>query len=143
MADFSVEELAYAAGIIDGEGYIGIRRIKKAPRTAVVAVEVGNTDPRLILWLRQRWPDSLNDQPVKRKKRPHHHKPLYLWILASQKAENFLKVIQPYLLLKKDQCEIALAVRETITPSNYVSDQVYAFRTEAIEKIKKLNHRGR
>ena len=129
---FTIQELAYAAGIVDGEGCIGVRSIVRSPRHVRIVVEVANTDARLVRWLEEPWPPSKKIRPMVRKTRySAKHKPLFLWMLTSRKAEAFLSDVLPYLLIKKDQAELALAAQATIkVVTNKVPDNVVALRAE-------------
>jgi hypothetical protein len=107
--------LAYLAGIIDGEGNIGIQKV---PATAVVGaindsytvcLTVTNTDARLIHWLLTDIGGSLSvsDQ------RPGSWKPSLHWKVWGGNALSVISAILPYLLLKREQGELALMLCES------------------------------
>lgn len=104
-------DLAYTAGIMDGEGCIHIRRQwdkrYKGCYKYTMMVYLTSTDEWLPRWLQLAWGGSvsLNDR---RKENPKW-KPAYQWSIASKKALEFLLAILPYLILKKPQAEIAIA----------------------------------
>ena len=103
----SSEDLAYTAGIIDGEGYIGIIRVNRYlsnyPRYEL-RVNVTMCNPLIPKWLHTNFGGSYYEfQPpsLKRKK-------LYEWRLATWRAGNFLKLILPHLRMKQEEAEIGI-----------------------------------
>jgi hypothetical protein len=97
MPGHDMFDLAYLAGIIDGEGYIGIGN---APR-----LRVANTNPRLMEWLRCRFGGSIWTS----RKRDGRSKALFTWELSARKAERVLREVAPFLILKREQAAIILA----------------------------------
>ncbi len=107
-------DLAYTAGIIDGEGCIHIRRQwdkrYKGCYKYTLTVSVASTDEWLPRWLQFAWGGCvvLNDRSIANPK----WKPAYQWQLASGKALVFLTAILPYLRLKKPQAEIGIGFQK-------------------------------
>lgn len=132
-------ELAYAAGIIDGEGCIRVN--KQGTRRHVVRVHVTNTDLRLVNWLRERfggyiWTEDGHYMP--------NAKIRHVWEVSALKAAAFLEIVYPYLMLKKEQAEIALALQATKqrrgpTP---VPVEVLAERERLAMRLTLLNKKG-
>jgi hypothetical protein len=96
-------ERAYAAGMVDGEGHIGMTPWKVS---YLPIVTVTNTDRRVIDWLASRWVGSTiaTHDP-----RIPAHKVRHNWRLSGRRAYAFLKEIEPYLLLKRGQSNIVFA----------------------------------
>lgn len=94
------QELAYAAGILDGEGSIIISHTKY--QYAVLFVTVSNTHHGVIKWLHKNFGGSVyqNKQPKR--------KLCYKWTLCSNQAVRFLEVIYPFLMIKKERAKIAI-----------------------------------
>ena len=96
-------DLAYTAGIIDGEGCIriGQRRL----HSNYIGVGVGSTSEWLINWLQFKYGGSVYS------KKPWlaNQKPQWGWDLRTRQAGDFLRMILPYLKLKRPQAELALA----------------------------------
>lgn len=103
----SFDDIAYTAGIIDGEGYIGIIRVNRylGGRTRYeLRVNVTMCNPLIPSWLHANFggayyefqPPSLN------------RKKLYEWRLASWDAGNFLKLVLPYLKMKQGEAQIGI-----------------------------------
>lgn len=99
-----VEDLAYLAGIIDGEGTIGIY-YHKGRNSYRVKIYVVNTYKPLIDWLGSVFGGFVY-------KRNHTKwKTRYEWHLG-ENAMELLKSLIPYLKIKKDQAILALGFRE-------------------------------
>lgn len=105
--------LAYLAGIVDGEGCIGIygnygRWISsRGKRKAIyrLDVKVGMSDPEPIVLLRQVFAGSIHT----RKQLPQGgRRPFYTWCVSQRKAKYALSLLIPYLRAKKAQAELAL-----------------------------------
>lgn len=101
-------DLAYIAGIVDGEGYIRIAKYKEEKNKSgykyQLRIGVNNTNEWLIHWLYFNFGGSIYLQ----EHRANNRKPLWFWYLASRKAQKFIELILPYLQLKRPQAELAL-----------------------------------
>lgn len=97
---------AYAAGIVDGEGCIAIS--ENAKRTQF-RIEVVNSDPRVCVWLKERYGGSV----YQKKHYGGSRHIVYSWIVVSSTAGEFITAIYPYLVIKKEQADIALAYLKT------------------------------
>ena len=136
-------DLAYFAGIIDGEGSIMLYRDKQ--RRTFMRVMVGNTNEWLINQL------CFSFGGVKNVTRQYHliWKPCWHWSIHGSKAVEFLKLILPYLKLKRAQAEIAIRFQERKSKarkygkSHPKSDEAYALEEAELILSKSLNKRGR
>ncbi len=97
---------AYAAGIVDGEGSIGLERCggKKFNRYAIRVI-VGNTSE----WLCQLLASSFGGSLYLRVSKNPKHQDCWIWSISSRKAADFLMLIMPYLQIKRPQAELALS----------------------------------
>ena len=99
-------EVAYTAGFFDGEGCVNIARYLKRGRPYhTLAIIFTNTDFQVLKWFQQRWGGHLTKptQPSKPRWRPSRH----LWLSAGP-ARPLLLAMLPYLIIKRQQVEIAL-----------------------------------
>lgn len=140
--------IAYASGLVDGEGYIGI--IKGSPRKDrkerchrfEARLLITNTNSEVISWLVSNFGGTVSIKKRYSKK----HKNALVWALTNNKLYPFLKSIHPYLIIKKKQAEIVLNFLDKKIDSrigkNRVTDIELAFRTDSYEKLLDLNHRG-
>lgn len=108
--------LAYVAGIIDGEGCIGIKTngSQKTGAKFVIRVSIGHTSEWLISMIHMQFGGSLYLKYAG----SEHHKPAWGWELSSRKAESFLKLILPYLQIKRPQAELALSFQHRKVPGH-------------------------
>lgn len=108
--------LAYAAGIIDGEGCIIIGKGKpKGLRLTYqysLRVTVGMSVPIAIDWLKNNFGGSIKYRANGK------YKPIYHWSVLSIQAEGFIKIILPYLKVKRKEAELALEFRNHM--NNYI-----------------------
>jgi hypothetical protein len=119
---------AYFAGILDGEGYIGVQRTKGhlAPR-----ISVRMCDHEVVVALHERyggWRDSA------------------YWIVQGRQVCTPLRDALPYLRLKGEQARLALSVGVVIRPrgtQQRLTDEERARREDVYVRIRALNKRGR
>lgn len=108
------ESLAYAAGIIDGEGHVGItKRHPKAMNNPKYTVRLGvdMTDKSPLLFL-QRLFSIPNSKFGIGKRYRKNHKPIFTLSLENEGAVVLCKAILPYLLVKEQQARIIIACRK-------------------------------
>ena len=114
-------EKAYLAGFLDGEGHIGITRsiprVNTGRHCHYMIVTIANTHKPIMEKLKRRWGGVL----VWRKASKESDTIIGNLRLSSIAAANLLREIEPYLVVKKKQAELALlfadelANRETVT----------------------------
>lgn len=147
-------DLAWAAGIIDGEGCIGI---VKDDRRALnnkngwnlspmykLRISVGMSHLETIERLYELFGDGrINGQKCYKKP---GHKQVYYWVVNADQAWEIIKLVRPYLITKRKQAEIAEAFyeRERLKGGIYnkASSRVLKEREKLHGKMKKLNQRG-
>lgn len=101
----------YTAGILDGEGCISIyiakrwdKRQSKYVYRPVLEISIYQADERLIKWLVFHYGGKSYEHTMKNSSRPG-----WQWTAPRGKArEDFLLEILPYLLMKKEQAQLAL-----------------------------------
>ena len=133
-------ELAYIAGIVDGEGYIGISadHRKRNPDKPCwrLRVAVTNTNEWLVQYLKF----SIGGGVIllKNSKNP---KPCYQWSTDRGKAAEFLKLILPYLQLKRPQAELAIKFQASVTKSTRkLTEGQLAVREAEMLLLKSMKH---
>lgn len=99
-------EIAWTAGIIDGEGCIGIYSDRsKGPDSHRLYLTVANTEERMLVRLKTLWG---GDYRLQKRRTSAHHRCVWAWRMHDRAAGRFLEVVLPYLVVKKEQAEIAL-----------------------------------
>ena len=117
--------IQYLAGLFDGEGCISIACAKqgwKNSRSKSPAYElklhIRMTDPRPIKIFRDYFQQFLNGGYSVRQEYEHpNHKPTYCYGCSHSKAETIIKQLLPYLIVKKEQAELALEFQQYIRDS--------------------------
>lgn len=99
-------DLAYTAGIIDGEGSIGIYPQRQGNKSIAYALQVvvASTDEWLPLWLKFAYGGNIHNE----KRYKEYHSPCWAWSISTRQAGEFLKLVLPYLHLKRPQAELAI-----------------------------------
>lgn len=145
----------YMAGIFDGEGFVYIfkKQIASKPHHIgyYISAGVNMTHLPTIKAFHDRFGGHLNNgrDPLKT-----NHRQVFCWGVANQKAANFLKIIRPYVLVKADEIDVALALQEHIEQTQYVSPgrnhmterpdraEILAYREELYQRCKALKTRS-
>lgn len=135
-------DIAYAAGFVDGEGCISVG-IKSGRKNCLVwKITVVNTDFGIIQWFKNTFGGSY----YQRKTYKATYAVSWAWAISNINGEEFLKLILPYLKVKKEVANVFLELRET---RKYIShrnrktpDALVEKRDSLILKIRELNKRG-
>lgn len=148
MAEPEPTDWAYAAGFVDGEGCIAVVRsfVPKADRFYYgVHAVVANRERPVLDWLHEIWGGWVVDAG-----RPQGRaRPSFTWRCPTGlSAKPFLNGIRPWLRIKGQQCDNALAMidllqkgRRTLGP--YPLPQTLLDEQEKLYWIQRmLNHRG-
>lgn len=104
MAKLSLE---YIAGIIDGDGYIGIYQPRRYSNSFYVKIVVAMTDPQVPNCLKVQFGGCLWKSKIR-----DNWKETTSWSLNGKQVEPFLRSILPFLVVKKEQAKLALALRD-------------------------------
>lgn len=127
------EIAAYAAGIFDGEGYVDIYQATKSAQSKNVSlmlrVVISQKDGRLMEWLKTNFGGYVSSS---RKDKYQ----IYRWDIRSRQARDFIDIIYPYTLIKRDQLD--LAKKFDNVKGNYLNTLKgkRGFRTLTEEEIK-------
>lgn len=109
-------DLAYIAGLVDGEGCI---RIKKSTYGIRIRKDCQNPTYSEMIQIRM-----VNEPAIKfiqsrfggnyyLEKRPYGNKPLYCYQITCKLASNMIKQLLPYLKVKKEVAKIVLKLRKS------------------------------
>lgn len=100
-------ELAYIAGIFDGEGTvcIHIQAKKRIPwGTHTLQIAVANTNRNVIDFIVKFFPRKIS---IQRSRNPKW-RTAFRWSLSGKRASDFLKMILPFLIIKKNQAVLGI-----------------------------------
>lgn len=142
---------ARLAAFIDGEGCIlSACSVHKDPKFAgtrtryeYIRVVVTNTDPRLSKWILETFGGHIIDHS-NNKQRNKNWKPCFFWQVSCAKAARILTGCRPYLILKGEQADVAMALQDTMIYSGRrgTPQSVVDHRAELQGKLRVLNARG-
>lgn len=131
------EELVYLAGFFDGEGCIHIQT-RRDGRWLNLLVSIVQTNPRPLLLAHSEFGGSLSKTD---KSSGKSKKPIWRLCFAPKNAARFLRAVYPYLIVKKEEAEVALAFVDTIPyphTRDAVCDEVIALRQSLAKKCQDL-----
>jgi|SRR5215471_1605569 len=136
----TVAELAYTAGIIDGEGTVALTPWK---RSFLPFVQVTNTDRRVIEWLKERFGGTVY---VHVRSVSTVHKPRFNLRWTGKRSTALLTALLPYLVLKREQAELCLRYysegRNFHVGNNPLPQFEHERRRALHAALKQLNKRG-
>lgn len=102
-------EMAWAAGLFEGEGTVRIARPGKR-QLGTLVVSVVNTDRQILDFFQQRWPGYCKLATG----RPDGTRPAWVWVIAARQAAAFLDDLLPYLQTERvrRKAELGLAFQD-------------------------------
>ncbi len=120
-------ELAYLAGIVDGEGSIGITH-HKVRKSYSLRLQVANTSNNLMHFL-----SRFGGHIYEHKMHSSYHKQRYDWMVIGKKAQEIIRQIAPYIIIKIEQAKIALTIpiAESGQSCNKDLQEIAFYRMEA------------
>lgn len=128
------EQLAYLAALVDGEGYICIRKVQKKNYQLLVAIS--NTCPTPLNLVHQLFNGSLSLRKRSLEKNSNR-RDIWQYQIVSQQAKRFIEAIYPYMLIKQKQAKLAL---------EFMTKEYWFNPTKQLiirEKMQILNKRGK
>lgn len=140
----TVAELAWAAGVIDGEGCICVygrpgRVNKKGVRALALVVSVVNTDPRMPLKMHEIFGGNVNTA-VEHRGNPRR-RPVAQWLITGKPAGEVLLVVRPYLVIKAEQADVAIVYAKTIGRGGQICPEVHERRQNLRQQLVLLKGR--
>lgn len=146
-------DIAYLAGIIDGEGSIYIGNFSCNPITKLpyyqTNIQVTNTDKNLIDWLQQIFGGLVNKR-TKQQMPKNSRKQAYTWTISGERLTHLCELILPYLICKRRQAEIMITMRATYTKNGAqrghqgvqsLPDEIRLLRQSLMEEMRSLHIR--
>ncbi len=132
-------DIIYLAGIVDGEGCINIVKYHKGNRYRYrLQLRVINTNKELVEWIRDRWGGWIISRERDSKRRT-----VYEWSIHNLAAGELLEDMIDYLIVKRDQANVALDFRATLNTTQYkqggLSQELIDTRDAMKEAISRLN----
>lgn len=132
-------ELAYAAGLIDGEGCIGTYW-NKVYKNYQLRITVEMVDPEGLEHLHSLFGGRFYYKPANKSA---NRRARHLWMVFNSEAESALNKLLFYLKIKNKQASIALTCDwHSFNSNNPLTTEELNKRHEANERIKQYNKRG-
>lgn len=105
----SESQLAYLAGIVDGEGHFNIHKTRAGNQRCTntrfqAEVIIVNSSYALMEWLIETFGSSI----CARKKDKAHYKQTWRWRIGANNAAELCRWLLPYLIIKKQQAELLI-----------------------------------
>lgn len=132
-------ELAWAAGLFEGEGSVRINGFRPNALGAL-SVELANCDMEIIEFFRARWGGAVRTAKLKPPRRQ-----AYYWRLAARQAAAFLEELRPYLRTARYRARADLAIVYQFQKVNSRENRTPAYRDRQqafYEEMAALNIRG-
>lgn len=144
--EHTIEQIAYLAGIIDGEGCFYIGRVKQGRYGNGFQwhslLKVTSCDESLIIWLEETFGGS-KESRYRWTSKKKFTRPVYNWQATGPMLDYVIFVIYPYLIIKKRQAEVMAKYRYTCQNigSKRLSDWATEKRFECMLEMRSLNSR--
>lgn len=135
---------SYAAGLIDGEGYIGISHTQADTYTIRVAVSMVTKTTSILTQLQQRYGGRMDNQPPQ----GPNNAAKVRWTVEGAEASACLERVSPLLILKVGQAQLCLTLysqiqaNKTAKGRKHWDDDLRAQGEIAKRRIQELNSRG-
>jgi hypothetical protein len=142
----SIAEIAYLAGLIDGEGciYIGHTKQKKYGTGYCwhSMLKITSCDEELIIWLENTFGGS-KDSRYRWTSKKAFTRPVYNWQATGPMLDYLMPLVKPYLIIKKKQCELMIRYRITCKNigSKRLPPEINQQRLELLSELRNLNSR--
>lgn len=146
LAVISDIDWARLAAYLDGEGHLAINLYSKKNKGRFaqhyLVAGVTNTDPRLILWCAKTFGGHVNIAD-NRQQVNKNWRTCYKWLVTCRMAADIIRGCLPYLIIKREQAEIALAFQDSMRPigghrTKKLSETEKSFREECRQGLHDL-----
>ncbi len=144
----NITELAWLAGIMDGEGYLGISQSsrsidKNKTQYLNVRISIANTNKKMIDKIEKIYSKLgiLGSYTTYQQKKDWQKSVYYVNLSTRKDVKNLLNLVSPFLVNKKSQ---ALLIKEYCDLKSKKRGVEYSKKSlEIYEKVRKLNQRGK
>lgn len=140
-APHSIETLAYAAGLFDGEGCVTISLTRPKMQTNRrltprydLQTKISNTHRPILEWMHDNFGGVIiTHYPRSKNRDASNWRQAWIWQIKCYPAQKVLELLLPYLKIKREQAILAIEFQQF---SQSHSLQSYANRTrEAFERL--------
>jgi len=144
--DQTKEQIAYLAGIIDGEGCFYFGRVKQGKYGNGWQwhsnIQVSNCDEALIIWLEDIF-GGKKETRYRTTSKNKYNRPVFIWRAGGEMINYLLPLIEPYLVIKKKHCVVMAQIRATYKNwgSKQLPPEVSELRFTLLKELRNLNSR--
>jgi len=151
--EYTIAQIAYLAGIMDGEGAFLIGAYAKNPKTGTphfhTTMQVSSTDISLINWLVDNFGGRLQHYSAKQTPK-NSRKAVYRWTAHSDRVKHLCEIMIPYLVIKIEQAKVMIQMRDTFEKTRMrkgqqgtqpIEQEVLELRYSLFHKMKSLHIR--
>lgn len=136
--------LAWAAGFIDGDGFITIQRRNqkvgdKTYESLYLRVGACQSSKVPLEELKKIFGGSIRGKNNGPNPLGYDRKPQWVWTLSTNSAKEALVCLLPYLIHKKEVALLAIEFQETMGTTKKTSEEVKLYRSILKDKIQKIN----
>lgn len=124
---YNSDDLAYAAGFLDGEGCFSVNENRW-----VIAIAASNTNKPVIEWLHRMFGGTMHRHYRPRRE---NHRAIYTWQAVRNDAAEVCAIIVPYLKEKAPQALTLIAIHQTMRRSSLRGNKL---KPEIIEERRHL-----
>jgi hypothetical protein len=144
--NYLATDLAYMAGIVDGEGSITITDCSRTQGRTFFSTSLGvvSTDKPLIDWIICVFGGHMGSYTPKQTPK-NSRKKVYRWQVTGKNLETVLNLIYPYVVIKKREIEVMLAMRKTYNARGFcskVDSEMLALRKQYTAELASLHCRN-
>jgi len=135
-------ELAWAAGLFEGEGTVTITGVGGDRPFTRIRVAVSSTDIDVVNFFQERWP--IGKLYTWRPSNSKNAKNATMWYLSCKRAGLFLSEILPYIRTPRvrKKIELALEAQSLRRFGTHVGTDYKSKQFELMAKMRELNKRG-
>ena len=145
MNKLTETEKAYIAGLLDGEGCIGIQKKKsqhtKYPFDFQVRVIITNSYFPTICWLKEK--TGIGCAYEYNKSFKENWNSVHRWQVVANQATEFLEMIYPYIQIKKEIANLILMMPKGRKQGKIRTIKEYQIQENIFSQAKAKNKRGK
>lgn len=144
--DQTIAQIAYLAGIVDGEGCFYLGHVKQGKYGNGFQfhsmLKITSCDESLILWLEKVF-GGQKDSRYRWTSKQAFTRPVYNWQATGEMLDYLCPLLLPYLIIKEPQCRVMMRYRLTSKNigSKRLPEDIVAKRLELITEMRNLNSR--
>ena len=100
--------IGYFSGFFDVEGCLRIYKDNRSIVTYILFVSISNSNFNIL----KLYQDTFDGDIIRINTEKEHYKEAYQWRIVAQKALSFLKTVEQYSIVKKEQIKLAIEFKE-------------------------------